>query len=141
MRRGILQSNYRNHRLIAHPFAHLFHQIKIPFIGRPVPFIAVTAVVRGFQWVSACQTGPSRAYRLIRPILQCDRHVTASARLAVFRIIPAGNRRLYEAYRLLLNIFRTGLFENPYLNLEESLHRFRPPCGLPDHTRRKSETL
>lgn len=26
-----------------------------------------------------------------------------------------------SAYRLLLNIFRTGLFENPYLNLEESL--------------------
>lgn len=27
-----------------------------------------------------------------------------------------------SAYRLLLNIFRTGLFENPYLNLEESLN-------------------
>lgn len=27
-----------------------------------------------------------------------------------------------SAYRLLLNIFRAGLFENPYLNLEESLH-------------------
>lgn len=26
-----------------------------------------------------------------------------------------------SGYRLLLNIFRTGLFENPYLNLEESL--------------------
>ncbi len=26
-----------------------------------------------------------------------------------------------SAYRLLLNIFRTGLFENPYLNLEESV--------------------
>lgn len=26
-----------------------------------------------------------------------------------------------SAYRLLLNIFRTGLFENPYLNMEESL--------------------
>ena len=27
-----------------------------------------------------------------------------------------------SAYRLLLNIFRTGLFENPYLNLEDSLN-------------------
>ncbi len=27
-----------------------------------------------------------------------------------------------SAYRLLLNIFRTGLFENPYLNLEQSMN-------------------
>lgn len=33
-----------------------------------------------------------------------------------------------SAYRLLLNIFRTGLFENPYLNLEESVRTVGCPA-------------
>lgn len=33
-----------------------------------------------------------------------------------------------SAYRLLLNIFRTGLFENPYLNLEESVNTVGCPA-------------
>lgn len=46
------------------------------------------------------------AYRMC-----CDKYGTEAA--------DARFRR--SAYRLLLNIFRTGLFENPYLDLEESL--------------------
>lgn len=46
------------------------------------------------------------AYRLC-----CDKYGTEAA--------DARFRR--SAYRLLLNIFRTGLFENPYLDMEESL--------------------
>lgn len=46
------------------------------------------------------------AYRMC-----CDKYGTEAA--------DARFRR--SAYRLLLNIFRTGLFENPYLDMEESL--------------------
>lgn len=35
-----------------------------------------------------------------------------------------------SAYRLLLNIFRTGLFENPYLDLEESLRTVGCPAFM-----------
>ena len=52
----------------------------------------------------------------VAPVLEayemaCDKYGQAAA--------DARFRR--SAYRLLLNIFRTGLFENPYLKLEESL--------------------
>lgn len=40
----------------------------------------------------------------------------------------ADSRFRRSAYRLLLNIFRTGLFENPYLNLEESLETVGRPA-------------
>lgn len=52
----------------------------------------------------------------VEPVMEtyqmcCDQYGKAAA--------DARFRR--SAYRLLLNIFRTGLFENPYLDLEESL--------------------
>ena len=41
-----------------------------------------------------------------------------------------------SAYRLLLNIFRTGLFENPYLDLEKSLQT----VGCPAYTKKGYES-
>lgn len=48
----------------------------------------------------------------------CDKYGTKAA--------DARFRR--SAYRLLLNIFRTGLFENPYLDMEESLRTVGCPA-------------
>lgn len=53
------------------------------------------------------------AYRMC-----CDKYGSAAA--------EARFRR--SAYRLLLNIFRTGLFENPYLDLEQSLNTVGCPA-------------
>ncbi len=61
------------------------------------------------------------AYRML-----CEKYGTEAA--------DARFRR--SAYRLLLNIFRTGLFENPYLDLEKSLQT----VGCPAYTKKGYES-